>query len=109
MADADTTLDTVCSWQKPGCRDAGADLKAPGLSHGICPACHRKSRSVLATEAGPDGYVWQLWPNGSEITLQRVCDAVDCDKGMLYAPARFCGACQGSGFRTRTFKLEREE
>lgn len=32
------------------------------------------------------------------VTVQRDCTA--CDKGLLYAPARFCGACRGTGYRT---------
>lgn len=59
-------------------------------------------------DLGPDGFLWQLWENDDEITLQRRCDVKSCEKGILHTPARFCGACQGSGFKIRKFKLKQE-
>lgn len=53
-------------------------------------------------ETGPDGFLWQVWENGDEVTLQRVCEK--CDKGLLHTPVRNCGACSGSGFKTRKLK-----
>jgi hypothetical protein len=36
----------------------------------------------------------------AEFAVQTPCNA-GCEKGLLYAPARFCGACGGSGFTVR--------
>lgn len=35
---------------------------------------------------------------GGSYAFQRACAAPACDRGMLYAPARFCPACGGTGF-----------
>lgn len=37
------------------------------------------------------------------VIFQRDCP--DCDKGLIYEPVRFCGACGGSGFLTRTLPV----
>jgi ribosomal protein S27AE len=44
-----------------------------------------------------DQGVWQRYEYGDDLVLwQRACP--DCDKGMLLAPARFCGRCGGTGY-----------
>lgn len=45
-----------------------------------------------------DGVEWTEyeWVDEEKTVFQRVCP--DCDHGMLWAPARFHGACAGSGF-----------
>lgn len=38
---------------------------------------------------------------GDTVAYQRPCDAEGCDRGLLLAPARFCGRCGGSGYLVR--------
>lgn len=45
-----------------------------------------------------EGIVWTHDHYGPDDDLyQRECDA-GCDRGLFYAPVRFCGRCDGSGF-----------
>lgn len=44
---------------------------------------------------GETAYEWR----DDEIVFQRDCP--DCDKGLIYAPVRFCGRCGGSGYLLR--------
>lgn len=41
----------------------------------------------------------QVFDYDDRIAYQRVCP--DCDRGLLFAPARFCPACGGHGFLVR--------
>jgi uncharacterized OB-fold protein len=50
-------------------------------------------------EAASDETAWEGFTDDTVI-LQRDCP--DCDRGLLVAPARFCPACNGSGYLTRT-------
>lgn len=52
----------------------------------------------IATLAEEGETPWESW-NDNEVIMQRDCP--DCDRGMLFAPARFCGKCSGTGFRMR--------
>lgn len=52
-----------------------------------------------AAGGASDETAWEGLTDGTVI-LQRRCP--DCDRGLLYAPARFCTACSGAGYLTRT-------
>lgn len=41
---------------------------------------------------------WE-WIEEGSVVFRRSCDR--CDKGLLYAPVRFCSACEGSGWLLR--------
>lgn len=46
-------------------------------------------------EAPGEGFAW----------MQRECDGNGCDKGLLYAPVRFCCKCGGDGYLVRVVQL----
>lgn len=48
--------------------------------------------------------VWESFGD-DEVLIQTVCG--NCEKGMLYSPARFCPECSGSGFIVRAEKRGR--
>lgn len=52
-----------------------------------------------AAGGASDETAWEGFTDDSVI-LQRDCP--DCDHGLLWAPARYHGACGGRGFLTRT-------
>ena len=45
---------------------------------------------------------WESFSD-EQVTMQRDCDG--CDKGLLYATARFCARCGGSGYLTRSVRV----
>ena len=57
---------------------------------------------AITALAASDEEAWEGFTDDSVI-FQRPCP--DCDKGLLYYPARFCGKCGGSGRIARTVVL----
>lgn len=39
------------------------------------------------------------------IAYQRACEREGCDRGLIYYPVRNCGACSGSGWKVRWFRV----
>lgn len=55
------------------------------------------SRVMDAPDVRDGETAWE-WHDGSTV-YQRKCDS--CEGGLLYAPARFCPRCSGSGYLLR--------
>lgn len=59
------------------------------------------STTPTITESGEERFDY----GDGLIAYQRPCEAVVCDRGLIYSPVRNCGACSGSGWHVRWFRV----